>query len=141
MDFLRHSIKLTWRNKDLHIVNLTLKKRWGVWSTGLRTHFFFNYLLLFSRSVIFDSLWPHGLWHSRLPCLSLFPRVCSNSCPLSQWCHPTSSSSSVPFSFYPQSFSASGSFPVSQLLIPGGQSIEVSASTSVLPVNIRVDFS
>ena len=84
-----------------------------------------------------DCSQPHGLQHARLPCPSLSPRVCSNSCPLSQWCHPTISSSVVPFSSCPQSFPASGSFPMSQLFPSGGQSIGASASTSVLPMNIQ----
>ena len=92
-------------------------------------------LLLLSRSVLSDSLWPHGLQHSSLPCPSLFPGVCSNSCPLSQWCHPTISSSVAPFSFCPHSFPESGSFPMSQLFTSGGHSIGTSAS--VLPVNIQ----
>ena len=82
-----------------------------------------------------NSLQPHGLQHTRLPCPSLSPGVCSTSCPLSWWCHPTISSSIIPFSFCPQSFPASGSFPVSWLFALGGQSIGVSAS--VLPVNIQ----
>ena len=80
---------------------------------------------------------PHEPQHSRLPCPSLSPKVCSNSCPFSQSCHSTISSSVVPFSSCPQSFPASGSFPMSQVLISGGQSIGVSASTSVLPMNIQ----
>ena len=75
------------------------------------------------------------LQHDRLPCPSLSPKVCSDSCPLSQWCHPTVSSFVIPFSFCPQSFPASGSFPMSWLFASGGQSIWVSAS--VLPVNIQ----
>ena len=86
----------------------------------------------FSRSVVSDSLWPHELQHARPPCLSQTPRVYSNSCPLSRWCHPAISSSVVPFSSCPQSLQASGSFPMSQLFAWGGQSIGVSASTSVL---------
>ena len=84
-----------------------------------------------------SSLWAHELQLSRLPWPSLSPGVCSNSCPLSQWCHPTISSSVVPFSSCPQSFPASGSFPVSQLFASGGQSTGASASASVLPVNIQ----
>ena len=85
-----------------------------------------------------DSLWPHGLQHARTPCPSPIPRVYSNSCPLSQWCHPTISSSSViPFSSCLQSFPASGSYPMSQFFASGGQSIAVSASLSVLPMNIQ----
>ena len=90
-----------------------------------------------SYSAVSDSLWPHGLQHARLPCLSPISRVCSNSCPLSQWCHPTISSSVVPFSSCLQSFPASGSFQMSQFFPSGGQSIEVSALTSFLPVNIQ----
>ena len=84
-----------------------------------------------------DSLWHHGLQHTRFACPSLSPGACSNSCPLSQWCHQTISSSVVPFSSYLQSFPASGSFPMSQLFPSGGQSIGASASTSVLPMNIQ----
>ena len=89
----------------------------------------------FSLSVMSDSLWPHGLLHARLPCPSSIPRVCSNSCPSSRWCHPTLSSSVLPFSSCPQSFPASGSFPMNQFFTSGGQSIGLSAS--VLPVNIQ----
>ena len=81
------------------------------------------------------TLQPHGLQHARLPYLSLSPRVCSNSCPLSQWCHPTISSSVTLFSSCPQSFPASGSFPISRLFASGYQSI--GASASVLPMNIE----
>ena len=96
-------------------------------------------LFLFSHSVMSDSLQPHGLQHARLPCPSLSPGVCSNSCPLNWWCHPTISSSVAHFSFCPQSFPASGLFPMSQLFASGGQSIgaSVSASASVLPMNIQ----
>ena len=95
-----------------------------------------NYLLLFSRSVMSDSLRPLGLQHSRLPCPSLSPRVCSNSYPLSLWCHPTISSSVTPFSCH-QSFPESGSFPTNQLFTSGGQSIGASASIPVFPMNIQ----
>ena len=91
----------------------------------------------FSHTVVSDSLQPHGLQHTRLPCPSPTPGACSNSCPSSWWCHPTISSSVIPFSSCLQSFSASGSFPVSQLFAPGGQSIGVSASASVLPMDIQ----
>ena len=94
-------------------------------------------LLLFSHSVMSDSLQPHGLQYIRLPCPSPSPRVCSKSHPLSQWCHPTISSSVTPFSSCLQSFPASGSFPMSRLFISGGQSIGASASASVLPMNIQ----
>ena len=91
----------------------------------------------FSQSVMSDSLWPHGLQHTRPPCPSPTPEVHSNSCPLSQWCHPAISSSAVPFSSFPQSLPASESFPMSQLFAWGGQSIGVSALASVLPVNTQ----
>ena len=90
-----------------------------------------------SCSVVSNSLWPHGLQHTRPPCPSPTPRVYLNWCPLSQWCHPTISSSVVPFSSCPPSFPASGSFQMSQLFISGDQSIGVSASTSVLPMNTQ----
>ena len=91
----------------------------------------------FSHSVISDSFRPHELQHTRLPCPSPTPRVYSKPCPLSWWCPPTISSSVVPFSSCPQSFPASGSFQMSQLFASGGQSIGVSASTSVLPMNTQ----
>ena len=91
----------------------------------------------FSRSVVSNSLWPHGLQHIRPPCPSPTPGACSSSCPSSQWCHPTISSSVIPFSSCPQSFPASGSFQMSQLFAWGSQSIGVSASTSVLPMKTQ----
>ena len=91
----------------------------------------------FSCSVVSDSLRPHGLQHARLPCPSPTPRACLNSCPSSQGCHPAISSSVVAFSSYPQSFPASGSFPKSQFFASGGPSIGVSASASVLSINIQ----
>ena len=93
--------------------------------------------LQFSHSVMSNSLRPHGLQHVRPPCQSPTPGAHSTSCPLSQWCHPTISSSVVPFSSCLQSFRASGSFPISQFFISGGQSIGVSASASVLPMSIQ----
>ena len=90
-----------------------------------------------SCSVMSDSLQPHRLQHVRLPCPSLSPRAYSNVCPLRWWCHPTVSSSVVPFSSCPQSFPASGSFQMSQLFTSGGQSIGVSASISVLLMNTQ----
>ena len=110
-----------------------------------------NVSVQFNHSVVSDSLWPHGLQHTRLPCQWLTPRPCSNSCSSSQWCHPTISSSVVPFcrwchttisssvipfSFCLQSFPASRSFPAGKFIALGGQSIVASASASVLPVNI-----
>ena len=91
----------------------------------------------FSCSVISNSVWIHGLQHPRLPYPSPCPRVCSDSCPLSKWCHPTISSSIVPFLSCLQSFPASGSFPLSQLFASGGQSVGASASASVFPMNIQ----
>ena len=91
----------------------------------------------FSRSVVSDSLRPHELQDARPPCPSPTPRVHSDSCPSSQWCHPAISSSVFPFSSYPQSLPASESFPMSQLFAWGGQSIGVSALTSVLPKNTQ----
>ena len=94
-------------------------------------------LLLFSSSVMSDSLWPHGLQHIRLSCPSPSPGACSNSCPSCQRCHPTISPSVIPFSSCLQSFPASGSFLMCQFFASGGQSIGVSASASVLPMNIQ----
>ena len=91
----------------------------------------------FSCSVVSDSLRPHELQHSRPPCPSPTPGVHSKSCPLSRWCHPTISSSVIPFSFHLQSFPASGFFQMSQFFASGGQSIGASASASVLPMNIQ----
>ena len=96
-----------------------------------------KYSVQFSRSVVFDSLWPHEPQHTRPPCPSPTPGVHPNPCPLSRWCHPAISSSVVPFSSCPQSFPASGSFQMSQFFASGGQSIRVSASTSALPMNTQ----
>ena len=95
---------------------------------------FFTVVQSFSVS---SSFRPHGLQHAILPCLALSPKDCSNSCPLSRWCHPAISSSVTPFSSCPQSFPASRTFPMSQLCTLGGQSIGASASASVLPMNIQ----
>ena len=91
----------------------------------------------FSHSVVSHSLRPHEPQHARPPCISPAARVYPNPCLLSRWCHPTISSSVVPFTTCPQSFPASGSFQMSQLFTLGGQSIGVSASTSVLPMNTQ----
>ena len=88
----------------------------------------------FSHSVVSNSLWPQ---QARIPCPLLTPRACTKSCPLSQWCHPTISFSAIPFSSCLQSFLALGSFQMSQFFASGGQSIEGSASASVLPMNIQ----
>ena len=95
------------------------------------------YSVQFRCSVVSNSLQPHGLYHASPLCPSPTPRVYSNSCSLSQWCHPTISSSVLPFSFCLQSFPASGSFQMSRFFTWGGQSIGVSASASVLPMNIQ----
>ena len=97
------------------------------------------FLLLFDRSVMSDSLHPYGLHHARLPCTSLSPEVCSNSHPLSQWCHPTISFPVALFSC-PQSFPASESFPVNRFFSSGGQRIEAAVSAPVLPVTIQSWF-
>ena len=91
----------------------------------------------FSRSVVSDSLWPHESQYARPPCPSPTPWIHPNPCPLCQWCHPTISSSVIPFCSCPQSFPASGSLQMSQFSVSGGQSIGVSASASVLPMNIQ----
>ena len=101
---------------------------------------FWKQSVQFSRSVMSNSLQPHGLQHNRLPCSSPTPGVYSNSCSLSQWCHPTISSSVVPFSSHHQSFLASGSFQMSQFFAPGGQIIGVSASASVIQWIFWTDF-
>ena len=91
----------------------------------------------FRCSVISNTLWPHESQHARPPCPSQTPRVYSNSCPSSRWCHPAISSSVIPFSSWPQSLPASGSFPMSQLFSWGGWSVGVSASASFLPMNTQ----
>ena len=103
--------------------------------TGTPTLWFSS--VQFSRSVVSDSLQPHGLQHARPPCPPPAPGVYPNSCPVSQWCYLTISSSVVRFSSCPQSFPASGSFPMSQLFASGGQSIGASASASVPPMSIQ----
>ena len=117
------------------IIQVFLKLRWTAdcdsVSLGLVV------VILFSHSFLSNCLWSHGLQHATLSCSSLSPGVCSNSCPLSQWCHPTFSSSVAPFSSCPQSFPESGSFPMSWLFESGSQIIGDSASASVLPMNIQ----
>ena len=97
----------------------------------------YRVVVVFGHSIMSDSLWPCRLQHARLPCPSPSPRVCSNSSPLSQWRHPTISSSVAPFSSCSQFFPASGSCPVNGLFTSCGQSIEASASASLLPMNIQ----
>ena len=105
----------------------------SLWHHGLQHARLSSISVQFSCSVMSDSLWPQGQ-HTRLPCPSSTPRVYSNSCPLSRWCHPTYV---VPFSSCPQSLPASGTFPMSQLFASGGQNIGVSASASIFPMNIQ----
>ena len=105
------------------------------WSASKTFPFFSS--VQFSHSVVSDSLWPHELQHPRPPCPSQTPGVYPNSSPLSRWCHPTISSSVVPFSSCLQSCPTSGSFQMSQLFTSGGQNIGVSASKSVLPMNTQ----
>ena len=124
----------------LFLVNffvLILQSSLNSWDNYV-TYFYYvpSFSVQFSLSVMSNSLQPHGLQHTRLPCPSATPRACSNSCSLRKWCHPTISSSVVPFSCL-QTFPASGSFPMSQFFTSGGQSIGVSASASVLPMNIQ----
>ena len=111
------------------------------WLSEFLTYFLslsnFSTSVRFNHSVVSDSLWPHGLQHVRPPRPSPAPRVYWNSCPLSQWCHPAVSSSVVPFSSCLQSFPTSVSFQMNQFFTSGGQSIGVSASASVLPMNIQ----
>ena len=157
---LRMYADLSWSSKAVQYANVLENI---LWNKGQKKHknvrvlwiIFFQYICLSSNSnrvnfsVQFssvqslsssDSLQPHGLQHARPPCPSPTPRVYSNSCSLSQWCHPTISSSVVPFSSHLQSLPASGSFPMSQLLASGGQSNGVSASTSVFQWIFMTDF-
>ena len=114
-------------------------KRHVFWTVGkyFQKYFYQFSSVQFSRSVMSDSLRLHEPQHSRPPCPSPTPKDYPNSCPLGWWCHPTISSSVIPFSSCPQSFLASGSFQMSQLFTSGGQSIAVSASTSVPPMNTQ----
>ena len=110
---------------------------WQVEKRNLRWTVILQVMKTFSRSVVSDSLRPHGSQHARLPCPSPTPGACSNSYPSSWWCLPIISSSVVPFSSSLQSFPASRSFPMSQFFSSGDQGTGVSASTSVLPMNIH----
>ena len=127
------SICLLWRNVYLGLLPIfsmgLFSCYWVVWAVCVSVQF--------SCSVMSNSLRPHGLQHARLPCPSPTLGVYSNSCPFSQWCHPTISSSLIPFSSCLQSFPASGSFPMSQFFASGGWSTGVSALASVLPMNIQ----
>ena len=108
---------------------------WGNWSRKMGAPSVSS--IQFSHSVVPDSLWSHGLQHIRPPCPSPAPWVYSNSCPSSQWCYPAFSSSVIPFSSHLQSLPTPGSFQMSQFFASGSQSIGVSTSTSVLPMNIQ----
>ena len=109
-------------------------QEWLQMAFSLNQHF---HSVQFSFSVVSSPLWSHGLQHTRLPSPSPTPRACSDSCPSSRWCHPTISSSVIPFSSCPQSFPASGSFQMSQFFTSGGQTTGVSALTSVLPMKTQ----
>ena len=116
-------------NKSVHNINVSL------WSRN--TYQWRNSSVQFSHSGVSDYLWPHEPQHAGLPVHHQLSGVYSNSCPSSWWCHPTISSSVIPFSSCPQSLPASGSFPMSQLFTWGGQSTGLSASASVLPMNTQ----
>jgi len=122
-------IARTWKQLRCPLMDEWIKKMWHLYTV--------EYSVQFSPSVVPNSLWSHGLQHTRLPCPSTTPRAYSNSCPSSQWCHPAISSSFIPFSSCLQSFPVSGSFRMSQFFTSGSQSIGVSASASVLPINIQ----
>ena len=128
--FLLYWLQTPRQLSRMHIVCLHFADEWAVLST-------YPSSVQFSCSVVSNSLWPCEPQHARLPCPSPTPRVYPNPCPLSWWCHPIISSSVIPFSSCPQSFPASGSFQMSQFCASGGQSIGVSASTSVLPMNTQ----
>ena len=127
------NIQKTDAPKSLQMVTAAMKLKDGcsleekLWLTSLQ----------FSSWFMSDSLWPHGLQHTRLPCLLLTPRAYSNTYPLRRWCHPTISSSIIPFSSLLQPFPASGSFPMSQFFGSGDQSIGIWASASVLSMNVQ----
>ena len=130
--------------KEVRQESMMTKFRWGRLTTGvpipaLRLSALGLLLLMFSHSVGSGSLWPHGLQHARLPCPSPSPGDYANSCPLSQWCHPTISSFVVPFSCL-QSFPGTGSFLMSRVFASGGQNIEALVSASSFKWIFRADF-
>ena len=133
MKFLKKSNKTSQLKVDWWFLGLEV----GRWWKGSISWLLCYFSVQFSHSVVSDSLWPHEPQHARPPCPSSAPRVYPNPCPSSQWCHPAISSSVIPFSSRPQSFPASGSFQKSQFFISSGQSIGVSASASVLPMNTQ----
>ena len=135
---------IPWTEEPGELQSMELQRVWHDWThTHTHTHkYHYNPIhnskwIQFSHSVVSDSLWPHGLQHARFPCPSPTSGAYSNSCPLTQWCHPTISFSVIPFSSCLWSFPASRSFQMSQFFTSGGQSIGVSASASVLPMNIQ----
>ena len=136
-------MKQKWTDINISCIQLVLREGRHIFWDSIKKYkdlpmgYFQFSSVQFSCSVVSESLWPHGLQHNRPPCPSPTPGVCSNSVPLSRWCHPTISCSVIPFSSCPQSFSASGSFQMNQFFASGGQSIGVSASKSVLPMNIQ----
>ena len=130
--FWKHKNKYLWIHISPNRIRKTVNKHMKRCSTSPIIS-----SVQFSRSVMSDSLWPHEPQHTRPPCPSPTPRVHPNPYPSSRWCHPTISSSVVPFFSCPQSFPESRSFPMSQLFASGGQNIGVSASTSVLPRNTQ----
>ena len=143
-----HLIKVQFTNEGTSLKETGHSKLWGpchflcstIFSLNMVHHnisFLKNHWENLINSVQSNSLWPHGLQHTRPPCPSPTSGIYSNSCPLSQWCHPTISSSVVPFSSCLQSFPASRSFQMSQFFTSGGQHIRLSASTSVLLMNIQ----
>ena len=133
--------KSAYNERTLHFISKTIHwifHSWEVsWFKANDTSRHFYHSVQFSCSVVSDSLRPHGLQRARLPCPSPTSRAYSNSCPSSWWCHPTISFSVIPFPSCLQSFPALGSFTMSQFFASGGQSTGVSASASVLPMNIQ----
>ena len=127
-----------WRKKTCRAkVSSSMGELWELGHQVTSLSLFLLVFCCYSVTKSCSTLWSRELQHTRLPCLSLAPEVCSNSCSSNQWCHPTISSSVIPFSSSPPSFPASGSFPMSQFFTSGGQSIGALASASVLPMNIQ----
>ena len=124
------------QESNSHFLSPVLAGRFFTTNATLKPIYMFS-SAQFSYSVMSNALWPHGLQHGKLPCPSPTPGVYSDSCPLSQWCHPIISSSVISFSSHLQSFPTSASFPMSRLFISGGQNIGVSASAWVLLINIQ----